>query len=575
MSSLAATRDSGDGFRQSARRLSFGTAILAGGLLFGLFAGEEVASGHTGQMFLLAVVVVPVLLWKRPVAGPLLLLTSALLIEQFGQTVVAASNQQPGDGSVSLAPPAPLTWHIHLYNGIGSLHVEPIDLLVFGVAMIYLARTRPGTRNWPRSQVSRGMLAVLGCVLFGLVMGIVRHHGTLRVALMETRPYVYLSATFFLTAALVRNRSALRAVLWAFVIGTGLKALQGVFIFLQVANWHPRPEAVLGHEEAYTLGIYIILVAALWLFQVKGTLRKTATWILPLVIAADLANNRRAAWLDLGGGLIVLAVIGYCALPHRRRALNRAGLVLLAFLAVYLPAYWNKTGGLAQPARAIHSQLSPDPRDAASNLYRLQENANLKLNIHQGGVLGSGFGVPIDYALPIVDISKIDANIKYVPHNGVLYILMRMGLLGMIAFWGLLGAGIIAACRLARVADRELAVIGAFVACALIAYALEGSVDQGFFFYRIALVMGTLLGLAEAARRIDRARLDPGSSIQPQNGAPPGRRLRPLWTHRRRGACPPTRRLPVWTKDRRFSRPGAEPAQVPTSPNRFSGEGMR
>jgi hypothetical protein len=476
-------------------------AVVVGGLLFGLFAGDMIASGHTGKVFVLAVVLLPVVLWKRPVAGPILLLTAAVLVEQVGQSVLPTDVNQPGTGSVVLTPAAPITSHIQLFRGLGSLHIEPIDLLVLMVALIYLARTRPGTRCWPRTHVSRAVGALLGSVMVGIIIG-EAHHGALRVALMEARPYIYLGATYFLTATLVRNHSALRAVLWALVIATGLKAVQGIFIFIQVRNWHPRPEAVLGHEDAYTFGLFLILVAALWLFQVDGRLRKTASWLLPLVIAANLVNNRRAAWLLLGGGLLALAVIGYFALSSRRRTLRRAALALLALSAVYLPAYWNKTGGLAQPARAIHSQVSPDPRDAASNLYRVQENANLKYNIRLGGVLGRGFGVPIDYALPIVDISKIDPNIKYVPHNGVLYILMRMGLLGTIAFWALLGSGVVAGCRLAKAADREIAVVGALVACALVAWALEGSVDQGFFFYRVALITGTLLGLAEAGHRL-------------------------------------------------------------------------
>jgi hypothetical protein len=36
----------------------------------------------------------------------------------------------------------------------------------------------------------------------------------------------------------------------------------------------------------------------------------------------------------------------------------------------------------------------------------------------------------------------------------------------------------------------------------VVAYAFEGHTDQGFFYYRVAFVMGTLLGLAEAARRM-------------------------------------------------------------------------
>jgi hypothetical protein len=110
--------------------------------------------------------------------------------------------------------------------------------------------------------------------------------------------------------------------------------------------------------------------------------------------------------------------------------------------------------------------------------------------------------VPIDYA-NITDISAIDPLIAYVPHNGVLYILMRMGLFGGIAFWSLLGAGIITGCRLVRSRNREVAVFGALLACALVGYALEGYNDQGFFMYRIAFVIGALLGLGEAARRLE------------------------------------------------------------------------
>jgi hypothetical protein len=70
--------------------------------------------------------------------------------------------------------------------------------------------------------------------------------------------------------------------------------------------------------------------------------------------------------------------------------------------------------------------------------------------------------------------------------------------------WFLIGAGIIAGCRLARYRQREFAVIGAVLAAALVAYALMGAVDQGFLWYRIAIITGVLLGAGEAARRLAR-----------------------------------------------------------------------
>jgi hypothetical protein len=200
-----------------------------------------------------------------------------------------------------------------------------------------------------------------------------------------------------------------------------------------------------------------------------------------------------------------MVVLAYARLPSRRRALGRMLIGIALFSSVYLPVYWNHTGTLGQPARAVHSLFSPDPRDASSDLYRVQEDANLKYNIAHSGILGKGFGVPIDYVYPIANITDIDPLIAYIPHDGLLYVVMRMGVLGAIAFWSVLAAGILGACRLLRSRNRELAAFGAIVACVLVAYVLEGYKDQGFYYFRVAMFVGTMLGLLQAALRRESA----------------------------------------------------------------------
>ncbi len=120
-------------------------------------------------------------------------------------------------------------------------------------------------------------------------------------------------------------------------------------------------------------------------------------------------------------------------------------LVCLAALLGVLPPGLLESDRDTRASRrvAVHSLFSPNPRDASSDLYRVQEDANLKLNIAEGGPLGKGFGVPINYALPIVDIRDVDPLITWIPHDGLLYIPMRMGVLGAIAFWCVLAAGML------------------------------------------------------------------------------------------------------------------------------------
>ncbi len=464
-----------------------GLFVAAGSLLAGLIAGELVAGGHPMAVAGLAAILLPVLMWKRPELGPTILLVGALGIEQFGYTV------GPRAGAA--------TAQIPLFHGLGGLHISPADILLVLLFGIYLAKRDAVLAAPPRTPQRIAMLTLLGVVVFGVVVGQI-HGGQLRIAFTETRPYFYLVVTYMLASALITTRAAVRALLWGLVATIGFKAGQGLLIFLSVRHLSVPPDAVLAHEEALFFSAFLLFVLALWLFEVPGPLRTTATALAPLVVAGDLANSRRTAWLVLGAGLIALLIVAFAVLPTRRRAVRRIMLVIAVASAVYLPAFWNKTGGLTQPARAIHSAVAPSPRDASSDLYRIQEDANLLLNIRNGGPLGLGFGVPIDYALPIVDISDIDPFIAYIPHNGVLYLFMRMGVLGAVAFWAVLGIGILGACRLARSRDRELGAIGALTVAVLVAYAFEGHTDQGFFLYRVAFTVGTLLGLAEAARRM-------------------------------------------------------------------------
>lgn len=460
-------------------------ALLAGGLAAGGLAGYLGSTGSGTRAFAIVVVLLPVALWKRPHLAPAVLLGAAILVEQTPQF-----------------PHIPLTDRIPLFSAVGPGHLEGGDILLLTLLVIYLLKGRAwGTVLVPRSHVSVAIRAVVACVLLAVLVG-QAHHGDLRTGLMQGRPWVYLAAAYFLTSAFVRDRRAIRAALWAFVGTVAFKALQGIYVWSANRHLVPRPDVYISHEASYFFVTYVFLVAALWLFDQRGRLRTWSTWLLPVVLFAIVINHRREAWEMLGGGLLCFGVIAYRAMPVRRGLLGKAVVALVLCAAVYFPAMWNSTSSLASPAQAVKSQINPSYRDASSDTYRVQENDNLELNIRQSAPLGKGYGVKVDYALPITDISSIDATIAYVPHNQVLDVLVTMGFLGGVAVWFLIGAGVISGSRLAMARDREVAVLGLVVACALVAYALIGAVDVGFFWYRVAFITGTLLGLAESARRL-------------------------------------------------------------------------
>lgn len=499
--------------RYRIRALALPALLAAAGV--GAVATRLGTGTNGATALLLPLALVPVLLWFKPEIGVYAFFFGAVLIEQFDYRV------GPHDGAV--------TARIPLFHSVTpGMGITPFEVLL-GLSLLFLAmqRIRTGQPLIPRSTLSRRIGLLLLFVLAYFVFGLLRH-GDSKIALWEVRPFVYVALLYVLSASLIKGKDAVRALMWCLVLGSAVKAVYGIVIWWSVRNLNPRPEAILGHEESFFFGLFICLVLGLWLFGMRGALRTVATVLSPVVLLADMCNSRRTAWAVLGLGVLFMMVAAYIALPERRKALRRCGLIALIVSAVYVPAFWNRDGTTAQPVRAARSEIAPSARDKESNQYRDAEDVILMLNIKQQHSLGSGYGIQINYSLPMVDLRTNNRLLSYVPHNGVLYVWMRLGILGALVFWFMIAEAFRLACRVARAVDREIALLGAFVGCALVAYVLMGDKDYGFFWFRIAVVMGILLGAAEANSRS--AAASPRLRQMPQALAATRRRFPPQRT---------------------------------------------
>src|SRR5207245_7230410 len=182
--------------------------------------------------------------------------------------------------------------------------------------------------------------------------------------------------------------------------------------------------------------------------------------------------------------------------PRRRWMTGGIAVAILSLTAVFLLFFWNRTGVLAEPASGIRSAIDPNRRDAASDLYRVIENTDLGIDIRATTPFGLGFGKPLPTTIGLPNLSNIDAFIAYEPHNPTLYLWLRLGILGAIAFWWMVASAVIAACRLARRSDPQIALIGIVVLVAIAAYLIEGWYDEVFVSRRVSILIADALGPA-------------------------------------------------------------------------------
>ena len=494
------------------RRLVITVLATLGAAALGLSMAQLVY-GNGVAVFALGAVAIAIVVWMTPSAGVVLLIAGAAVIEQF--SLVSEGTFSDGTDRI------PFFQSLNASAGLGGLYASPLEFFLVLMLAVWLIKgfaTR--TLALPRSWMSLSLATFAVLVALGWVRGILGG-GSVQDSLLELRPWLYLVIAFVVTSQLITTDRQLWTLLAVLAGGIGVKGIQGVVTLL---THSARPQAILAHEESFFFGLFLAVLAGLWIIPIKGRLRTFMTVLAPFVLVADIANQRRTAWAIAAAVLIAVFVLCFAAFPERRRHIAGFAFIGCVLAGGYWVGFSNDPGLLGQPARAVLSQIAPSSRDQQSNQYRTVENVNLGVAIRQSMPFGTGFGHLIPQTVPNVDISNIDSFINYLPHNGVLYIWLRLGLAGIVAFWLMVGLAIMTAINTFRHPQGQIGVlISLTMLVALVAYVTQGFYDMGLYWFRIAIVVGCLAGALEAVRRINRTR-----TVTEPPAPLPDRAIRPI-----------------------------------------------
>jgi hypothetical protein len=148
--------------------------------------------------------------------------------------------------------------------------------------------------------------------------------------------------------------------------------------------------------------------------------------VLPILVWAMVANNRRIVWVELALALAVLFVV--MPTTALKRKMIRWVIIAAPIVALYLAVGWNQKGGVFRGAAVVRSIVEPDTD--GSSKWREEENLDLIVTLQSSPLLGLGFGH--EYIGPI-RIENVYVQEHYLPHNS---------LLGIWAFGGIVGFGL-------------------------------------------------------------------------------------------------------------------------------------
>lgn len=346
-------------------------------------------------------------------------------------------------------------WLPHeLFEDLGQLipfsvlRFSLLEVIYVGLAFLVLVRVtlrvRIDARERQPATTAMYLLLALAflAVLWLEVYGVGLRGGDFRQSLWQFRQIILLPFVTGLFMYAMRDARDFETAINWLTAAACLKIVFAAWFFFMIARpGHFEPATLTSHYDSILYVVCIVALVARFFhapsLRTGSTLAGIGLWLM-LGIAI---NNRRLAFVNVAVGVLLMVIMLRGPI---KRTINRAVLVALPFLLLYLFAGRNNNGTIWKPARMVASVLSQEDR---SSQTRDIENYNLMITLKPVKLLGSGWGHEYNERVKADDISKFFAQYRYIAHNSILWLLSIGGYVGFTLIWMPICAGIFLARR--------------------------------------------------------------------------------------------------------------------------------
>jgi hypothetical protein len=366
--------------------------------------------------------------------------------------------------------------------------------LIALAALLALRRT-----TWKGRIATLDLTLLSSLVALGLwtALGLLRG-GDARQAQTQLNALARMFVIFFVCHATVRkSRDATRlaSVILAAAIYRAVACVTFFWLFARAGRLNPYPEFMTDHDDS-TLWAAAVLGLVSWaLASRRCRVLIPGSLVGMLVLLAVLYNNRRLAWIEIGGGLGLLYV---GMVPGRfRKAVSRYTLAFLPLLALYVMLGWSQTQRIFAPVQQLKSALTDTANP--SNDARILENRGLIVTLQNARLFGTGFGQEFTEVSDIyaLGMRKHFPNYRYLPHNSLLGLVAFTGAFGFSVIWTFVPVCAFLAARAhahARsTADRALSLTAFAVP---FVYSVQAYGDMGLYSLKANLILAASMAVA-------------------------------------------------------------------------------
>lgn len=404
--------------------------------------------------------------------------------------------------------------------GIGSLNPADGILAVLGVIVVGRWLFDP-TFKGVGSRLTSGLIVFFMLAILSVVNALVTEAGSRHRVLSELRTLAFLLLVV-IVPQYIRAQHQLRFLLR----GLTLLAVACAVIMLAQAFVGPDVELiprelVSVNEEVYETGLFrvtppaqalirtmLVLLMTEWMLT---PLHQRAKWLVPVMILLGLGllvTANRNYWI---GTAISIGAIAILIDPHKRFIALQSGIRTMIVcigvgIVIVLVLEMMQVRFASQLLETTLLRLDPDSSVAnteSSLGTRQEELYYIYRQVEAHPIMGIGLGANYQ---PLRWYESPDFNRQYYTHNAYLWVLMKMGLTGFLAFLWLMSAFLWQSFRHFNKPQGRLersVILGAGVLCVGLLFSAPFSPVflEGFW----TPLIGLTIGLSEAALHMEHA----------------------------------------------------------------------
>jgi hypothetical protein len=459
-------------------------------LMGGLFTLSVVAGLLGGAAVALAIAWLPLVGYALFVAPVNITARCLLLAGVF----IEPPDMVPGSGYwISPLSAANETMYGSLKNLTGIPGLSMPLCFVCAAILYYRARRVPRFRDNPLppapavKSVHYFIVALAVLEAFGLLRGGAVAPSFFQTLHLMTRPVVALALLYA-----IRGEEDVRAYGTIIVVVACARGLLVLWVYFIVVPHGVTPDYATTHGDSVIFDAAVLVVVANHI-----TVRtKRSFWRMVLVslymLAAITMNNRRLAFVGLGGGIVGM-LLWLPPSPTKKRVM-RSMVYIVPFFVAYVLYGAGQRGPLYTPAKLVLSVLTQE--DTSSDSRNI-ENDNLVATLQDHPITGSGFGWEYKEVVRIYDISEFFPLYRYIAHNNVLWLVSIGGVVGFFFLWRTYAMAAFFAARGYLLSQSANDRAGALAGIGIVVVCISGDWgDQGLVSYPSLMVFGAVFAVA-------------------------------------------------------------------------------